>query len=349
MTALDADIAAMTAGLAAAAPIYQPSRFWTELNRTHLDQLQRLGFANFKRTVNQTYFNWLPRWRDNQFAALRRHWWRGPALQPWRCRLAPAPELERWGERDPLQSAWARRCYGWFVGLLWAHARRGDRLRLLDRLAEPELGNPLCVRWRGKLISQDLANSVRELYALLDHGRRALPSPLVVAELGAGYGRLHHPLHHALQCRSWIFDIPPALAIAQRYLGELFPQARVFRFRAFRGHADVAPELAASDFAFFTPDQLELLPDRAVHCFVNISSLHEMRRDQIEHLLLQMQRLCSERIYLKQWLRSDNRADGIVIERADYRLGPDWRIALDRKDDVQDRFFELVAERSERA
>jgi len=34
--------------------------------------------------------------------------------------------------------------------------------RLLDRLAEPELGEPIRIRRRGQLISSDVAHSVRE-------------------------------------------------------------------------------------------------------------------------------------------------------------------------------------------
>ena len=46
---------------------------------------------------------------------------------------------------------------------------REDVLGLLDRVEEPEVGDPLRIHHRGRLVSQDLANSVREANRLVAH------------------------------------------------------------------------------------------------------------------------------------------------------------------------------------
>ena len=38
----------------------KPSRFWIELNRKNINQLEEWGYGNFKRTVSTNYFTWLP-------------------------------------------------------------------------------------------------------------------------------------------------------------------------------------------------------------------------------------------------------------------------------------------------
>ena len=50
-----------------------------------------------------------------------------------------------------------------------------------------------------------------------------------------------------------------------------------------------------------TPNQLELLPDRSIDMFLNISSLHEMRMDQIRYYFTEIERLTRRYFYFKQW------------------------------------------------
>ena len=52
--------------------IYRPSEFWVRLNDLHEAQLTDAGFGSFKRTVNQSYYNWLLGVRDPQVRSLAR-------------------------------------------------------------------------------------------------------------------------------------------------------------------------------------------------------------------------------------------------------------------------------------
>jgi putative sugar O-methyltransferase len=112
---------------------------------------------------------------------------------------------------------------------------RQDPQRLLERIEEPELGNPFLVRYRGLRVSQDLCNSIHELYSILGPDLSTPMRAPAFAELGAGYGRLGYVLMHAVPGASYtVIDIPPALYLSQRYLTTLFPDVPVFRFRPFR-------------------------------------------------------------------------------------------------------------------
>lgn len=55
------------------------------------------------------------------------------------------------------------------------------------RLSEPSLGWPLPVKWKGRLVSQDLANSSIEVDAVWRALRGSAPQSIL--EIGAGYGR----------------------------------------------------------------------------------------------------------------------------------------------------------------
>jgi hypothetical protein len=73
-----------------------------------------------------------------------------------------------------------------------------------------------------------------------------------------------------------------------------------------------------------------------------VSSLHEMRPDQIEHYLGRVAVHCGGYFYSKQWLRSVNPRDRIVIRRKDYPIPSNWTTVFDRRHPVQTGFFEAL-------
>jgi putative sugar O-methyltransferase len=226
--------------------------------------------------------------------------------------------------------------------MLWEYVHARDSLGLLDRLEEPELGRPIAFEYRDRRISEDLCNSVLEVTSIYE----GLPRPLAhdtVIELGSGYGRLGWAFLEAFpDIRYVLVDIPPALAIAEEYLSRLFPDRAVFRFRHFDRFADVAAELDRAQIAFLTPNQLDLVDPLKAELFVNVSSLHEMRPDQIAHYLERVGVHCRGYFYSKQWLRSVNPHDDVVIRREDYPIPAAWTPVFDRRHPVQSAFFEVM-------
>src|SRR5262245_38384660 len=104
----------MLEGMADARAEVRPSRFWVELNRKNLEQLQTSGYENFKQTLALNYFTWMLRLANSQFRFLRS---RLPAsavsLSALRALL---------GRRHPFFS-WVRsRRYDFLSQLLWLYA-----------------------------------------------------------------------------------------------------------------------------------------------------------------------------------------------------------------------------------
>jgi putative sugar O-methyltransferase len=339
----DPDLDSMIEEMRRAPPLYRPARMWDHLGSLNQEQFDRLGYDNFKRTANQNYFNWLPTsWRDENFRKVARRWMSAPRTTPLLVGGEDAGAVEVFGDRDALARRRGRFWYRTYVAMLWDLARARDVTGVMDGLEEPGLGNPIDIRLCGGRISQDLANSALELNAIVE-GVGGVGAGERVAELGAGYGRLAYVFLERTRCRYAIFDIPPALHLAQWYLSRLFPSRRVFRFRSFGRFAEVAAEVEAADIAFFTPNQLALVPDGFCDGFVNISSLHEMLPDAIDNYISQMGRAASRWMYLKQWTSFHNTCDGVTIDRSCYRLPPGWSAAIDRLHAVQHRFFEMLA------
>jgi putative sugar O-methyltransferase len=233
--------------------------------------------------------------------------------------------------------------YAVFVAMLWERVKRSDPRDLLQRFREPSLGDPILVRHRGQVVSQDVANSVVEFYAIEEAFALGIPPNATVVELGGGYGRLGWLLLSARPDIRYIaVDIPPALAIAQEYLTKLFPEVLTAKFQ--RGADHLGPAFSRARLAFLTPNQLEAIPSLHADLFINVSSLHEMRPDQIAHYLGVVDRHTRGVFYMKQWQTWTNPRDGVTIRQADYPIPAGWKRIYERRHPIQTHFFEAAFE-----
>jgi SAM-dependent methyltransferase len=232
-----------------------------------------------------------------------------------RCLLEPVGLSDRdwdgvdWNRRD-------RWLYVFAARLLWEYGRKHDGLGVL-LLPEPDLGSPLPVHWRGRLISQDLANSALETTAI----SRALggAEPRSILEVGAGYGRTAYALLHAFPDSTYtIIDIEPALSISRWYLEQLFDPRRL---------------------RFVRPEDAQSLSSGAADLVVAVSSLHEMTLDQVARYLELFDRIAEGGVvYLKQWERWTNPDDGITLDFREYPIPERWRVVFDEFAPVQTNF-----------
>jgi putative sugar O-methyltransferase len=328
-------------------PAFRPSRYWSHLSTEDDRGIGQMGIESFKRYLPQHYFNWpVDHPANPQFAALLRSWIDHPDAAPLRAQLRGSARIVLVTDRpgDPLKE-WlatpdAEQVYTLFVGLLWWHATRIDPDRLAPRLVEPAIGNPIPIYLDDRMISQDIANSLRELRRF-QHYLAGTPRA-TFAELGAGYGRLGYVAIIASGCRYWVVDIPPALAVAEWYLSRCFPDRRLFRWRPFTAWDEVAEEVAAADMAFFTTDQLALFPAHSVDVFASVSVIHELTPDQIEALMMLQFRATSRAIYTKNWTRWFNPLDQIAFDSANICAPSGWRTAVDEADGVHPNFTEKL-------
>ena len=338
-------LAEMFNDLATSPSVVRPSDYWERINAVNLEQLTEDGFERFKRTINQNYFGFVPAdVHDDQFQAVLRGWLRHPSLAALLPRRIDATGLETVDQGgNPLGGGRLRLVHAMYLALLWEFVRRRDRLGLLDTLEEPALGAPITITYRGRRISQDLCNSVHELNSVYSHLAAVAAPPYTVLELGGGYGRIAWVFANAFpESRYILCDIPPALAVAQRYLTTLLPNRSAFTFRRFGTFAEVADEFRSASLAFITPGQLALLPALGADLFVNVSSLHEMRMDQIDHYLSAADRHCRGLVYTKQWKVSHNEHDGLVVRRDDYPIPAHWEQLYSRTHEIQTQFFEAL-------
>lgn len=331
--------AAMRTALEKGPELFQAGRFWADIGGQNEALLAQYGVENFKRTVSQNYFNWAVEGpNDPQMQSLLREWAQDPSPLPLEAELLGDPAVVSINDTSYLLSPSAGRGYTLFVGLLWWHATKRAAADHGAKLAESLVGNPIRIGLQGRGVSQDLANSLREFNRIEPHLSGDRP---ILAEIGAGYGRLGYVASQCRPLRYWIFDIPPALTVAEWHLQQVFPDRKVFQWRPFDRWEDVADEVLAADVAIFTIDQLPKVPNASIDCFAAISALHEMRPEQIAGYIALMGDK-GKAIYTKNWSSWRNEQDAFDFRSADL-LGPaGWSTVLDAVDEVIPAFTEKL-------
>jgi hypothetical protein len=239
-------------------------------------------------------------------------------LGPVRHR-SPRPSIGDLATWRPLQwSIFDRWLYTFAVRMLWEYARTKDSAGVLA-LAEPLLGNPPPVTHRGRLVSQDLANSALEADAVrrLLNGRQ----PRTILEIGAGYGRNAYAwLSIFPDSNITIVDIDPAIEISRWYLSDLFPKERL---------------------RFLHPDQLDQVEPGSIDLAVSVSSFQEMTPPQVaEYLRLLDIMAAGGCVFLKQWGSWRNPDDEVVMRFGDYPIPERWRREVDETSPVQTAFHQ---------
>ena len=134
--------------------------------------------------------------------------------------------------------------------------------------------------------------------------------------------------------------------MAQWYLSKALPDAKIWAYREFDDFADVAEEFEAADLIFLLPHQIEMIPDDYIDFFANISSLHEMQRDQIAHYVDQIGRCVRPggHFYLKAWKVSRATIPGGPLTFEDYGLDG-WTEVYQRTARIHTEFFEALMQK----
>ncbi len=332
---MDIKIQKMLACFSHGDEVFHPSNLWQTLNSLNSEQLEKNGIENIKRTLAKNYFTFMIGFHNHQFWNLLFK----TRLKDWsRVLMNLSPN-----DASTNLPSWRFHQLSIFTRMVWLFTLQRDRFGLLAKITEPNFGCPFPIYLDGHLISQDLANSVLELYSILECTSLKFDQSITVCEVGAGYGRNAFVFLKAFpKCKYFVVDIPPALHVAEEYLSAVFPEKKIQKFSCFEKYEDVEDGINRADVIFLLPHQAKMLPSKSVDLFINISSFHEMRWDQIEEYFRMVDRLTSGYFYTKQWRNVTNRLDSITLKESSYPYGADWKCILTRTTEIQPGFFEAV-------
>jgi hypothetical protein len=150
---------------------------------------------------------------------------------------------------------------------------------------------------------------------------RGLPAEPIVAELGAGHGKLAYFILRDIEKFTYIdFDLPETLTVAAYYLIKTFPGKKALLY----GEADFSSEY---DLIFMPPWKMTKLT--TVDLFVNTNSLGEMKRDAAANYLSHINRTARRFFHLNHERAPQDGRDG--LRAPDYPL-PNLTLAWKQQD-----------------
>jgi putative sugar O-methyltransferase len=134
-----------------------------------------------------------------------------------------------------------------------------------------------------RTLSLDLLLSIDDFYNLYEMDCKIASEPVVVGELGAGWGRLGYVLRKVNPRAVYVvFDLPEVLLISETYLPTLMHGSTFRRYSQNRLGRHNRHSLMGADLWFFGPQQMAQFDSSSIDYIVNIGSFQEMPVEDVE-------------------------------------------------------------------
>lgn len=221
-----------------------------------------------------------------------------------------------------------------------AVADRDDR-GLLDALVATD---KKAIAFGRHAVTWDLLISLDTLYTLHELAPGVLDEPIVLVDLGAGWGRIGHVLLHANPAAAYVaLDLPESLLVAQGTLPRtLPPDTPVTGYEATREFARFTrAALLAERGAFFCgPQALARFEPDSVDILVNVASFQEMTRAQVAAYLELADRTAAHVYLQERYEKPVGLPDDVIAGRDAYPIPAGWTRRFERPVRFSDLFFE---------
>ncbi len=161
------------------------------------------------------------------------------------------------------------------------HVKVFDFLGLLQKYPNPDIGNPLQIRYKGYRFTN---RYIRHIYLLGMFKRYLAPrvgERPVVLDIGSSYGIFSSLIKQELPESSHILvDMPGQLMLAHYYLATLLPEAKIAGFKEVTAAADIDRNFTRKyDFVLVPTDMYLKIKADSVDVITNFSSFSEMKRE----------------------------------------------------------------------
>jgi len=224
---------------------FHPSNFWEYIGKKQVNRLEKFGLNNFKRLLGTDY-GYFPPFPEKTFFHILRLWIKNFSFKIFK-NLRSNLGLIYYNGHYLSIDGFLGFYFSIYIQIFFELCKKTDRLKLLDTLKEPEIGNPIILKIDENKISFDLCYAINEYYSILEKLPLTKKTPLVIGELGAGYGRLAYVFLKTTNCKFVISDISPTLYISQNYLSKIFADKKIFKFRSFLNYSEIQDEFETSD------------------------------------------------------------------------------------------------------
>jgi len=230
--------------------------------------------------------------------------------------------------------------------LYYQNIKNRDTMNLLAKVpCTIPPASDLSFNFEGTTVSWDLLISVDTVYALADAFPAIISEPVVILDLGAGWGRMGYALKKANPlCTYVVCDLPEALLVSSIYLPRLLPGERVLSFPETRNTSLNALQSPDGGLWFLGTQDLERIPDKSVDYLINIASFQEMTYKQVAEYFAIIDRKVGGVFFTQQLKNSQTHSYnlGEIKSADDYPFREDWTKLFYRDATFSDLYFETA-------
>jgi hypothetical protein len=238
------------------------------------------------------------------------------------------------------------RLHRYVCWMYYQHLKKRDHLDLLSTLkATCHTEDGFAYEFEGRFVSLDLLLSIDDFYSLLELVPSVAKEPIIVGELGAGWGRLGYVLCKVNpRCTYVIFDLPEVLIISQNYLPTLLIPGETMRYEVAREHKHLDRNtLSKNQLWFFGPQHMSRFALDSVDVIVNIASFQEMPKTYIANYLEHFSRIAFRGACFLRQLKS-GKSHGHKFDEIEgfdaYPIPSSWNRVFLRTTIMSDQFIE---------
>jgi putative sugar O-methyltransferase len=235
------------------------------------------------------------------------------------------------------------RYHRYAVYMLYRLLKQRDTINLLGRFDwSTDTGYEIAID--GRRYSWDTLISLDTILSIAEANPGILDEPRIVADLGAGWGRIGYALKRINPQVSYVvLDLPEILMISMAVLPKMLPNESVSRYDETRQLPALTKQALSKKRLWFAGSQdLLKIEDAAIDVFINIASFQEMKLSQVRAYFDLIDRKVSGTFYTQQYVvvSDAQRPYNAISGLEEYPFKTTWRERFNRHVTFSERFFE---------
>ena len=235
------------------------------------------------------------------------------------------------------------RYHRYAVYMLYRLVKQRDTADLLGRFDwSTDTGYEIAID--GGRYSWDTLISLDTILSIADADSGILDSPRIVADLGAGWGRIGYVLKRINPQVSYVvLDLPEILMISMSVLPRMLPDESTSLYDQTRQASALSKRALLEKGLWFAGSQdLLKIEDGAIDVFINVASFQEMKLSQVRAYFDLIDRKVAGTFYTQQYVvvSDAQRPYNAISGLEEYPFKATWRERFKRHVTFSERFFE---------
>jgi putative sugar O-methyltransferase len=230
--------------------------------------------------------------------------------------------------------------------MLYKDIAARDRFGLLSRMrGAPAVESGLGFRFGDHHVSWDQLISIDTLYSIAEVHEGLFRDPVVVVDLGSGWGRIGYVLKSVNPRSVYVAcDLPEGLLVSSTLLARRLPGEAMHFYPENRSVSEFTRDRLLNDggVRFIGPQDLDRFADESVDVFINVASFQEMTRDQVAMYFRVIDAKTRGIVYLQEYWDGARmgHVGSEIAGHAAYPFLPSWRECFTRNATFSDLYFE---------